>query len=223
MKVNLINLPLTDYRKAWDLQRKIHSLRVKDSISDTLILLEHPHVITLGKSGKLENILIPEEELRKRGIEIYRVERGGDVTYHGPGQLVGYFIFSLDGGLGSLAKFVGKIEKTLIEVLKYFGIKGERREKYRGVWVDGKKIAAIGLAVKERVTFHGFALNVNTDLDFFKLIVPCGLKFGVTSMEIEKGIRISMEAVRNGLKRAVESIFECKLIERDELIWEKIL
>jgi len=223
MKANLINLPLIDYKEAWKFQRELHSLRVKELIPDTLLLLEHPHVITFGKSGKEDNLLISKEELRRRGIQLYRVERGGDITYHGPGQLVGYLIFSLKGGLGSLRTFVEKIEKSLIQVLKSFEIKGERKDKFRGLWVNGKKIAAIGLAFQRGVTFHGFALNVNTKLEFFDLIIPCGLKMGVTSMELEKGYTIPMKEVRLEIKKAMESIFEFELIEiKLKELWEKV-
>lgn len=223
MKTYLINLPLTDYREAWKIQKELHSIRRRKTIPDTLLLLEHPDVITLGKSGNEENLLTTKNELERMGIQFYRVERGGDITYHGPGQLVGYFIFSLENGIGSLRNFVWKIEESIIRVLKVFDIDGKRKDKFRGVWVNEKKIAAIGLAVRERVTFHGFALNVNPNLNFFNLIVPCGLKFGVTSMKQEKGYKIPMEDVSSEIKNAIESVFKCKLYEvKLEELWQRV-
>ncbi len=160
------------YEDAWDLQKKLHDLRVKDTIYDTLILLEHFPVITLGKFGDEKNLLKTKEELESMGIDFIRVDRGGDITYHGPSQLVGYFIFKVDG----VKNFVLKIEKSIINVLHEYGIEAKESIEYPGVWVEDRKITAIGIAIKKRVSYHGFALNVNNDLAPFSYIIPCGLK-----------------------------------------------
>jgi lipoate-protein ligase B len=164
-------LGLVPYKIAWDLQHKIHE-EVLGGGQERILLLEHPHVITLGKSSKKENLLFPKEYLEENGIEIYEVERGGDVTYHGPGQLVGYFIVRVK----SVRELVDTVERAiklaLLEVYPFEFSEGP----HRGVWLkNGKKIASIGMAVKKGVSLHGFALNLTVDLRFFNLINPCGL------------------------------------------------
>jgi len=178
---------LVPYKIAWDLQHRLHE-EVLEGGEERILLLEHPHVITLGKSSKKENILFPKEYLEKNGIEIYEVERGGDVTYHGPGQLVGYFIVRVK----SVRELVDMVERAiklaLLEVYPFEFSEGP----HRGVWLkNGKKIASIGMAVKKGVSLHGFALNLTVDLRFFNLINPCGLNSSVmTSLEKETGLRI---------------------------------
>lgn len=160
------------YVDAWELQKKLHFLRVNNIISDSLILLEHYPVITLGKFGNENNLLKTKEDLEKLGISYYRVDRGGDITYHGPGQLVGYLIFRVEG----VKNFVLKIEKALVNVLAKYSIKADLDLKNPGVWIEDRKIAAIGIAIKKRVSYHGFALNISNDLTPFSYIIPCGLK-----------------------------------------------
>ncbi len=172
MILKVLNLACLDYKKAWDLQKFLNFHRAKDNISDTLILLEHFPVITLGRFGKIENLLKSKEELKRLNIDFYRVERGGDITYHGPGQLVGYFIFKIS----SIKKIILTIEESIQKLLKKYGIESQILEKYIGIWVGDKKICSIGMAVKEKVSLHGFALNVNNDLTPFSYIIPCGLK-----------------------------------------------
>jgi lipoyl(octanoyl) transferase len=201
------------YGEAWRLQRKIWQLRVEDRIPDTLILVEHPPVITLGKSGRMSNLLASEDELTRRGIELFRVERGGDITYHGPGQLVGYPIFFIREAIAGVHAFVSKVEESLIQALAAHGIPAERKPKLTGVWVGDEKIAAIGIAVSKRVSFHGFALNVNTDLSQFELVNPCGIRDkGVTSMQRLLGRPVSMPLVKHQVAAAFETVFDVELV-----------
>lgn len=193
MSLRVLDFPRIDYKKAWNLQKHLHSLRVEDKIPDTLLLLEHFPVITLGKFGKEENLLKSEEELKNLGIDFYRIERGGDITYHGPGQLIGYVIFKIK----SVKKLVLDIEESIKDLLKIYEIDSQILEKYPGVWVGDKKICALGIAVKNRVSFHGFALNVNNNLTPFSYIIPCGLKGkGVTSIYEEIKILLPLRRVK---------------------------
>jgi len=193
-------LGLVPYKIAWDLQHRIHE-EVLEGGEERILLLEHPHVITLGKSSKKENLLFPKEYLEKNGIEIYEVERGGDVTYHGPGQLVGYFIVRVK----SVRELVDMVERAikiaLLEVYPFEFSEGP----HRGVWLkNGKKIASIGMAVKKGVSLHGFALNLTVDLRFFNLINPCGLNSSVmTSLEKETGLRIPPSEFYPIMERAI--------------------
>ncbi|MEL7657199.1 MAG: lipoyl(octanoyl) transferase LipB [Bacillota bacterium] len=186
MKLNVAFLGRIDYKEALTIQEKLLTLRQQDKIDNTLLLLEHLPVITLGRRGEYSNILIPKEELDAKKISIYEVSRGGDVTYHGPGQIVGYPIINLMDFNKDIKDFVWKIEEIFIRILKdQYGISAHREEKkYTGVWVGDEKITAIGIAVKHWVTMHGFAFNVNTELEHFKWINPCGItERGVTSLE----------------------------------------
>lgn len=212
MKLNVLNLGRCDYKKALDMQYNILEKRQKGMISDTLILVEHPPVITLGRHAVETNIVVSEKSLQDKGIGVYRIERGGDVTYHGPGQIVGYPIVGLrDKGIG-IREFVEKLENTFITLLKgEYGIDSGINPDFPGVWVENKKITAVGLAVKRGVTMHGFAFNVNTFLEHFKLIVPCGITGkGVTSMEELTGDSIDFE-------QANEKVLEyfCKTFDYD--------
>jgi len=186
MKLNVVNLGKMDYQKALNIQEQLLSLRQEGKIDDTLLLVEHPAVITIGRRGSYSNIVVPESFLKENGIEVYEVSRGGDVTYHGPGQIVGYPVMDLNNYGKDIKAFVWNIEEVFVKLLKeQFNITAYREEKkYTGVWVDNCKITAIGIAVKKWVTMHGFAFNVNTNLDHFKWIVPCGITDkGVTSLE----------------------------------------
>ncbi|HEV2014569.1 MAG TPA: lipoyl(octanoyl) transferase LipB [Candidatus Dormibacteraeota bacterium] len=175
------------YEEAWALQNRLAEARRAGLKPDTLILLEHPHTYTIGRSGTREHVYLTEDELAARGITCLEVDRGGDVTYHGPGQLVGYPILGL-GPPPDVGWYLRSLEACLIDVLDDFGIKGGRLDGYTGVWVAGRKIAAIGVKVSQGVTTHGFALNVATDLSLFTHILPCGIPDkGVTSMAVELG------------------------------------
>jgi lipoyl(octanoyl) transferase len=186
MKLNILQPGRLDYKEALDLQEKLMYQRQQNEIPDTLILLEHTPVLTLGRRGEYENILLSKETLEAQGVKIYEVSRGGDVTYHGPGQIVGYPIMDLSQMGKDVKEYVYKIEEVFIRLLlNEFGIKADRDEKkYTGVWVGNEKITAIGIAVKRWVTMHGFAFNVNTDLSHFHWINPCGITDkGVTSVQ----------------------------------------
>lgn len=185
MKLNVIRPGQVDYEVALNWQRKLLKLRQQDIITDTILLLEHPSVITLGKGAKENNILLDEKQLADKDIGLHKIERGGDVTYHGPGQIVGYPILDLKLQNKDIHVFVHKLEDIFIQLLKdEYNITAGRDDDYTGVWVGSEKITAIGLAVRRWVTMHGFAFNVNTKLDHFNYINPCGiLGRGVTSLE----------------------------------------
>lgn len=177
MKLNIVRLGLMDYAEALRIQEKLLTLRQEDKIDDTLLLVEHPAVLTLGRRGEYSHILTSRQLLEASGVSIYEVNRGGDVTYHGPGQIVGYPIMDLAKQDKDVKKFVWNIEEVFIRLLKQeYGITAQRDEnKYTGVWIGNEKITAIGIAVKRWVTMHGFAFNVNTHLEDFGWIIPCGL------------------------------------------------
>ncbi len=210
-KLNILDLGKRDYKQVWDIQKELHEKRVNDEICDTLILVEHNPVVTIGRSGKMENIRIPIGLLKERGIDFYQIERGGDVTFHGPGQLVGYPIFNIKQGLAGIRVFIEKIEDVIIGVLSDFTIKAQKKEKMIGVWVGEKKICSIGIAVRNWVSFHGFALNVNNDLKFFDLINPCGFKdIVMTSMQEILKEEIPMIDVKDSVVKNFGKIFNVK-------------
>lgn len=173
--LDIRTLGLVPYGEALELQRTLATERIAGHIPDTLLLLEHPPVVTLGRGWKASSLPLDPDALRARGIEVFDIERGGDVTYHGPGQLVGYPILDLQAHRPDLHWYLRQLEQTMIDALGGLGIAAERREKYTGVWTKGRKIASIGVHVRQWVTWHGFALNVTTDLSPFTLIVPCGI------------------------------------------------
>ncbi len=213
--MNVIDLGQKDYKEVWDLQKIIHQKRVEKEITDTLLLVEHNPVITMGKSGKQNNLLIPFKLLEEKGIAYYQIERGGDVTYHGPGQVVGYPIINIKEGLIGIRPFIERLENVIIATLVEFGIKGEKKEKMIGVWTETGKICSIGVAVKRWVSFHGFAFNVNTNLKHFDLIVPCGLKnVTMTSMQKILNKEISLDRVKKSIIKNFGVIFKKRLEER---------
>jgi len=190
-------LGLEPYEQAWKLQHRLVKARQQREIDDILILLEHEPVITLGRTGDASHILASADELYKAGIVVHRVERGGDVTYHGPGQMVGYPILSLAVHRLGVSDYMHALEEVLVRTLHDFGLPAYRREGIIGVWVGESKIAALGARVEQGVTYHGFALNVSPNLEHFALIVPCGLvDVGVTSMQRELGQLVEMRLVR---------------------------
>ena len=214
----IIDLGLMDYGKAWELQHHLWSRRVEGDIPDLLLLLEHPHVITLGRRGNRSHLLASPEVLEEMKVPLFHVERGGDVTYHGPGQMVVYPILDLRTYEYRLIRFIDQLEEVIIRVLKDFGIEGRRDSLNRGVWVNGDKIASIGVAIKRWVSFHGFALNYQTDLKFFDLIHPCGLEGKkMTTMDIVLGARISkgvlMERILIHFKEIFIGDWEKKTLE----------
>ena len=187
------------YEEAWSLQNQLAAARRAGLKPDTLILLEHPHTYTIGRSGTRDHVYLTEDELAARAITCLEVDRGGDVTYHGPGQLVGYPIVDL-GLQPDVGFYLRNLERCLIDVLADFGIAAGRLEGYTGVWIGDRKIAAIGVKVSQGVTTHGFALNVATDLSLFTHILPCGIPDkGITSMAVELGRAPSMTAVEDAV------------------------
>jgi len=177
------NLGLMEYGEAWKLQKRLRYQRIEGEISDVLLLLEHPPTITIGRSGVLDHVLISKEQLAREGISLFFIDRGGDVTYHGPGQIVGYPVLDLRERGRDIHQFVHNLEEVILRTLRDFSIDADRDHLHPGVWVNGDEIAAIGLSVKKWVSMHGFALNVNTDLKYFSFIHPCGFSDrGATSM-----------------------------------------
>jgi lipoyl(octanoyl) transferase len=196
-----------DYAAALALQHAMVAQRKAGTIPDQLILLEHPHTITQGRNGHVQNLLASEEILTRAGIAFHLTDRGGDITYHGPGQIVGYPILDLRGWKRDVVAYVRAIEQMLIDTLADFGIRAGRVPNLTGVWVDDRKIAAIGVHISRWVTSHGFALNVNTDLRYFQYIVPCGLTKPVTSMA-QLGCAASWEEVAACLAAHFGRVFE---------------
>jgi lipoyl(octanoyl) transferase len=203
-----------EYAAAFEMQRQLVAQRKAGGIPDQLVLLEHPHTITMGRNGRMENLLAGEEILQRAGIAFHPTDRGGDVTYHGPGQIVGYPILDLRDWRRDVGLYVRAIEQVLIDTLADFDIQAGRIPKLTGVWVGERKIAAIGVHISRWVTSHGFALNVSTDLRCFQYIVPCGLTKPVTSMA-ELGCGASWAAVAENLAAQFGRVFEREMIERD--------
>jgi len=203
----ICDLGRCEYDRAYRIQLELHAGRAAREVPDTLLLVEHPPVITLGKSGKMGNLLVSDEELARRGIALRRVERGGDVTYHGPGQLVGYPVFLIRESFAGIRPFVRDVESALMTGLADLGIEAHREEGYTGVFVGEEKIAAIGLAVKRWVSFHGFALNVSTDLGAFDLINACGIGRKATSVERVLGREVGFDRVKDSVRRGFEEVF----------------
>ena len=223
-KVNVKDLGLIPYQEAWDLQQELlkEVIGIKRERRKTggeakhyFLFCEHPHVYTLGRSGNKENLLLNDQELEEHNIDYYKINRGGDITYHGPGQVVGYPILDLDCFFTDIHKFVRYIEEAVIRLLADYGLNGDRIEGYSGVWfkaTNGKpdrKICAVGIHLSRWVTMHGFAFNVNTDLSYFSHIVPCGITDkAVTSLSEELGgKKIDMQAIKQGLSRHFSDLF----------------
>jgi lipoyl(octanoyl) transferase len=200
---------LVRYADALEVQAELVKQRRAGEVPDTLLLLQHPHVITLGSGSHEENVLVSPEERAERGIELFETGRGGDVTYHGPGQLVGYPILDLKPDRQDLHRYLRDLEEMLIRVLATFGLRGGRKEGLTGVWVEDRKLAAIGVRVSSGwITSHGFALNVSTDLSFFGAIVPCGItEYGVGSISGELGRDVPMAEVEEAVVDAFAGLF----------------
>jgi lipoyl(octanoyl) transferase len=203
----LLDLGRRPYREVWELQRAVHA-RVSAGVDpDTWIVVEHPPVITLGRTGKRENLLLSEKALRERGVDVVEIERGGDVTYHGPGQLVVYPIRKLER-FREVVPLVRALEGAIIDACATYGIAGERWSEHAGVWVGQDQLCAIGLAVRKMTSLHGLALNVATDLDYDQLINPCGLTGrGLTSISKETGRAVSVEEVKPSVLAALAATF----------------
>lgn len=205
IKTLYVDLQIRDFKETLDLQHRLVELRTRGSIPDVLLLVEHPHVITMGKSAKPQNILF-------RQYPVYEIERGGDVTYHGYGQLVGYPILDLSLLNKDIRSYLRKLESVLIETVTAFGISAQRIEGKTGVWVEQRKIASIGVAVRGWITFHGFALNVSTDLSRFDAVNPCGYESRImTSMTKEVGRPVSISEVKGPLTKIFSCAFDTEL------------
>lgn len=212
MDVFHIDLGLMDYKEVWDLQKKIHIYKQNNDFNDVILTVEHPPVYTLGKSGDRNHILISDDEMKKSGISYYEIDRGGDITYHGPGQLVVYPIFNLNNYYKDTHRFLRELEETVILTLSDLGIDSGREEEYTGVWVGDKKICAIGIKASRWITMHGLALNVNNDLSYFNKIIPCGIFHkDVTSIKMLKNAEIQMNSVKNSIINHFGAIFNINI------------
>jgi lipoyl(octanoyl) transferase len=234
MRVQFRNLGTIEYQSAWDLQESLLSenvalktaARAADRNIDPhliptthhLLFCEHPPVYTLGKSGDISHVLISDEERGKKGIAFFRTNRGGDITFHGPGQIVGYPIMDLEKYYTDIGRYLRNLEEVVIMVMSEYGLKGERSKGETGVWMDPgikgreRKICAMGVRCSRWVTMHGFAFNVNTSLDYFNYIIPCGIENkAVTSLQQELSAEISIVEVEEKLKRSFEKVFTCRL------------
>ncbi len=218
-----IDLGIRNYKETWDYQVQLHkkvlSSKAGGKPVNYLIFVEHPHVYTLGRSGKENNLLIGEPLLKKLGASFYHTDRGGDITYHGPGQIVGYPVFDLESFQMGVKKYIYSIEQVILNALSMYGITATRMNGATGVWLDAtdpqkaRKICAIGVKVSRAVTMHGFALNVNTDLNYFRYIHPCGfIDKGVTSLERELGRPQDMDEVKDILLKNFEKVFDIRIL-----------
>ncbi len=217
----VVNLGTTRYADAWELQKQIFSARLAQRIGDVLLLTEHEPVFTLGKGADGNHLLASDEELSEKKIDMFWIDRGGDVTFHGPGQIVGYPILDLNQHYNDIHRYLRDIEEMIIRTLKEYGITAGREKEFTGVWVNNEKIAALGVKVSKWITMHGFAMNVNTDLSFFDRIIPCGIFHkGVTSLEQILGRRVDLDEVQQTLVRHFSKILllEVKQISKEELI-----
>jgi len=228
-KVNFQYLGLKDYKETWDYQEKLFqetlAIKVKNRREETTIntrnhflFVEHPHVYTLGKSGAISNLLVDENALIAKGAKFYKINRGGDITYHGPGQIVGYPILDLDNFFTDIHKYLRLLEEMVILTLAEYGLKAERSDGETGVWLDvgtpfARKICAMGVRASRWVTMHGFALNVNADLGYFDLMIPCGIKGkAVTSLNVELGRKeVPIKEVQEKLRKYFEKVFEVEI------------
>ena len=223
------DLGLIDYKLAWDFQealfKEIVDLKIRNRreeinlpTSNYFLFVEHPHVYTLGKSGDLSNLLLTENQLAQKGATFYKINRGGDITYHGPGQIVGYPILDLENFFTDIHKYLRLLEETIILTLAEYGLKTERSPGETGVWLDvgtpfARKICAMGVRASRWVTMHGFALNVNADLGYFDNIIPCGIRGkAVTSLQVELGVeKVNEEEVKSKILKHFEHLFMCEL------------
>lgn len=228
-KVNFQDLGRKDYKETWDFQEELFKTVLNTKIknrredagletSNHLLFVEHDHVYTLGKSGDLENLLANEALLEKIGATFYKINRGGDITYHGPGQITGYPILDLDNFFTDIHKYLRLLEEIFIKILADYGLKGERSDGETGVWLDSgtpfaRKICALGVRASRWVTMHGFAFNVNTNLGYFDHIIPCGIDDkAVTSLAVELKREVDLEEVKSKIKRYFAELFEAELV-----------
>ncbi|MBF4494364.1 lipoyl(octanoyl) transferase LipB [Flavobacterium sp. JLP] len=230
-KIQLQDLGSKDYKSTWEYQEQLFAsivdLKIKNRREELdlptpnyLLFVEHPHVYTLGKSGDLENLLLNEKQLEAKGATFYKINRGGDITYHGPGQIVGYPILDLENFFTDIHKYLRFLEESIILTLEEYGLKCGRSEGETGVWLDAgtpfaRKICALGVRASRWVTMHGFALNVNVDLGYFDNIIPCGIRGkGVTSLQVELGVeKVDEEEVKSKIIKHLTNLFEAEFIK----------
>jgi len=228
-KINLNDLGLKDYKKVWDIQNKLFQgiIAIKlanrerekqEPTPNYFLFTEHLHVYTLGKSGNIDNLLLSEQQLKKKGVTFFKSNRGGDITYHGPGQIIGYPIIDLDNFFPDIHVYMRKLEEVIILTIAEYGLKGERSIGETGVWLDvgtpfARKICALGVRTSRWVTMHGFALNVTTDLGYFDHIIPCGIKGkAVTSLKAELGIIIPQEEIKQKIIKHFSEVFKAVFV-----------
>ena len=217
----VVNIGRTKYSDAWELQKKIFSARLEQRIEDVLLLTEHDPVFTLGKGADENHLLAKDEELLDKKIDMFWIDRGGDVTFHGPGQIVGYPILDLNNHYLDIHRYLRDLEEMIIRTLNDFGVVGGREKEFTGVWVKNDKIAALGVKVSKWITMHGFAFNVSTDLSFFERIIPCGIFHkGVTTLQNVLRRNVGIEDVHQHLIKHFSNIFslEIKQITKEELL-----
>ena len=224
-EVTYVELGLKEYKEAWDLQESLFAATIAQKIAlrngeteeptkNYVLFCEHPHVYTLGKSGDENNLLLDDQHLKSVGATFHKINRGGDITYHGPGQLVVYPIFDLDHFFSDIHKYLRYLEEAVIQTLAHYGIKGERFEGLTGVWIEPntpreRKICAMGVKCSRWVTMHGIGFNINSDLSYFNNIIPCGIENkSVTSMQEELGYKLDFQEVSNVLKNQLANQFE---------------
>ncbi|MCX5779305.1 MAG: lipoyl(octanoyl) transferase LipB [Firmicutes bacterium] len=214
-RVLCLELGTEEYEQVFELQKQLNQARRNGTIPDIVIFLEHHPCFTIGRNGGWDHILVSHEFLEAQGIRVYETDRGGDVTYHGPGQLVCYPILDLNGFGRDVHLYARRLEETLIRTLRSFGITSGRRKEYPGVWVEAAKIAAEGIGVQHWVTMHGVSLNISPDLNHFSLIIPCGISaLGVTSMEKILAKKVDLALVRQEMRRQMSDVFG--------LVWEDV-
>ncbi len=209
-----LDLPVTDYIEAWGLQKKLAAARADKRIDrDIVMALEHPSVFTIGRRGGRQNLKVADEFLKEAGASVVEVERGGDITYHGPGQIVVYPIVNLEVAGLQIGRFMTLLEEVMLKTAAAWGVAAERNDLNRGVWVGNNKMGSIGICVRRGISFHGLALNVNLSLEPFEWINPCGLRgIGMTSLERELSRKIPLDEVRRTVMRSIEEVFHVQLI-----------
>jgi len=228
-KIQLQDIGLKNYKDAWDYQNKLFQEIIDIKLANRdreeqkptpgyFLFTEHPHVYTLGKSGDVNNLLLNEKQLKARGVSFFKSNRGGDITYHGPGQIIGYPIIDLDNFFSDIHLYMRKLEEVIILTIAEYGLKGQRSEGETGVWLDvntpfARKICALGVRTSRWVTMHGFALNVTTDLGYFDHIIPCGIKGkAVTSLAVELGKKLRQEDIKDKILNHFTEVFKAEII-----------
>lgn len=239
-QVQFLDLGMKDYKEVWDFQETLFSgildVKVKnrreeknDDTPNYLLFTQHPHVYTLGKSGDMQNLLLNEKQLADKGATFYKINRGGDITYHGPGQVVGYPILDLENFFTDIHKYLRFLEDVIIKVMADYGLKGVRSEGETGVWLDvgtpfARKICAMGVRASRWVTMHGFAFNVNADLGYFDNIIPCGIKDkAVTSLNVELRVdKVDEEEIKQKILKYFTELFEAEMVNAEEELLLKV-